>query len=76
MEPVFRPGPDVADAPRVLDARQEFLGADRGFVVEGVVVGPSALGEGRGGGSEGVEGYEDGAVGGGGDVLEEVHPVG
>lgn len=76
MEPVFRPRPGVADSSRILDSREEFLGVDRGGVVERVVVGPGTLCEGGVGRVEGVEGYEDGPEGRGGDVLEEVHPVG
>ena len=76
MKPVLGPRAGVAHAARVLDARQQDLGADGGRGVERVVVGPSALREGGGGGVQGVEGDEDGAVDRGGNVLEDVHVVG
>lgn len=74
METVLGPRARVADTPRILDLREESLGAYGGGVVERVVVSPLALG--GGGRVQGVEGDEDVAVVGGGDVLEEVHPVG
>lgn len=50
MKPILRPRPTITHPPRILNARQQFLAADRGGVVEGVVVGPGSLGEGGGGG--------------------------
>lgn len=76
VKTILGPGAGVADATGVLDTREEMLGADGGRGVKGVVVGPGALGELGGRGVNGVESDEDGTVGGGGNVLEDVHVVG
>lgn len=76
VEAVLGPGAGVADTPGVLDAREAALGADGSGGVEGVVVGPGAAGHLGGRGVDGVEGDEDVAVGGAGDVLEYVHVIG
>lgn len=76
VEAVLGPGAGVADGAGVLDAGKPTLGADGGGGVEGVVVGPGALGELGGWRADGVEGDEDVAVDGAGDVLEDIHVVG
>lgn len=76
VEAVLGPSAGVADGAGVLDAGEAALGADGGGGVEGVAVGPGAVGELGGRRVDGVEGDEDGTVGGVGYVLEYVHVVG
>lgn len=76
VEAVLGPRAGVADAAPVLDRREPLLRADGGGVVEGVGKGPAALHEGGIRRVEGVQGDEDGAKGVGGDVLEQIEPVG
>lgn len=76
VEAVFGPGAGVADAACVLDSGELLLRAYGAGGVEGVLVRPATLdccGVGLG---NWVEGYENIAVDGGRDVLEDVHVVG
>ncbi len=76
MEPILRPRACITNPSSILNPGQHFLGANSGLVVERVVVGPSALSQGRIRGVKRVEGHEDVTKLGSGDVLEDVHVVG
>lgn len=76
MEAVAGPCATVTYTPLVLDKGELSLGLDSTVVVEWMGIRPFSLREVRSGLVGWVEGYEDGAVSRGRDVLQDVHVVG
>lgn len=76
MESILCPRPRVADPPRILYRGKALLRLDHGGVIEWVVVDVAALDRSGSWRRDGIQGDEDIAIDGSGNVLKDVHVIG